>query len=235
MKPSFTCLSKAVFATLALALSCTMVFAQSFTVSPSNTITQTVYEGVAANLQIDLNNTSGSDIVFEWETVSNTFDTAWTNPLCDYQACFPGIPASGTMTAVPDGQYGFIKITVIARENLGPGQVVFNVWPSGNTSAMETLTFNVDAVVGIEETDFDNAVQLYPNPATDRLFIRNTEATHEAGLLQIIDFSGALVMEKAVTGSDVQSLDISNLPQGVYVARFQLGENSTSRRILKAN
>lgn len=227
--------TKLIFAMLMFPFLCLIGFGQSFTVSPSNDISAQIYENGSADLQIDLTNTSGGQIVFEWENVSSTFDTSWTTVLCDYQACFPYIPSSGTMTAVDDGGYGFIKLTVIVGENPGSGMATFNVWPSGNPSAAQTLTFTVDALTGVEDEIFASSVKIYPNPVSDLLYFQNIALSNENGILRVMDFSGAVVLEQEIFGNDVKAVDISMLPMGMYLVRFESGEKSTSKRILKVN
>lgn len=64
-------------------------------------------------------------------------------------------------------------------------------------------------------------IKLYPNPASDIIFIElpNSTKSNEANY-QIIDFSGKIVLEGGLIGTNV---DVSELDSGVYFLRIEQG------------
>jgi hypothetical protein len=61
-------------------------------------------------------------------------------------------------------------------------------------------------------------VRLFPNPATDRMWLTASEST-QAGTFSLYDLYGRSVLSQALPpmqGGDVQSLDIAVLPGGMY-------------------
>lgn len=65
-------------------------------------------------------------------------------------------------------------------------------------------------------TAFDNKkVQVYPNPATDRLFVEVT-GSKRAAYLQVYDYAGQLLSTATYTGS----LDIAYLAKGFYLLKI---------------
>lgn len=81
-------------------------------------------------------------------------------------------------------------------------------------------------VVGIDEVALQQvSLQLYPNPATDRLMLSADMAVES---VQIFDMTGRLVM--CATGMD---LDVSSLPAGLYMLRA-MGETGVgSKKFIK--
>jgi len=78
-------------------------------------------------------------------------------------------------------------------------------------------------------TEVAGAVELYPNPVTDRLQLR-TAQTLSGGQYQIRDSFGLVVASGAVAAS----LDVSALKPGVYTLRLSWpGQAPVSRRFLK--
>ncbi len=85
-----------------------------------------------------------------------------------------------------------------------------------------------------------STVNLYPNPAASEITfeLNATEAVQDAKYtLQIIDVLGNIVSEKVETSSNkvfTTKFDISNLPNGNYLLRYQVGNYKTSG-IIKFN
>jgi hypothetical protein len=214
------------------------VSAQSatFTVTPSNVVTQNIEEDDYVDVTIDFNNTTSSNIVFKWTQGTNTLPTGWNITMCDYPSCFPYIPNSGTMDPIGPGNYGFIKLTVNPGPgNIGSGSVSFDVWDEANPSFRETITMNVNAVVGIEDQLLEGSVSLYPNPTTDRLFLSHEFGTLEAGMLTVLNVNGAEVIKTAVNPVATQEINIANLPAGMYMVRYQTEKASMTEKVLKMN
>ena len=231
MKKTIHSFPKYIFLTLVTCLFAAGAFAQSFTVTPSTFATAQIPEGGFEEMQIDLTNVSGSPLIFEWTTESNSMDTNWTTVLCDYQGCFPYIPQSGTMLELPDGQTAYIKLTIGVGSSLGQGVAVFRVWPQGNTAEAVDLTFTVDGVTSRQEDQIGKTIELYPNPVTDLLTVRNHGA--ESGMLRIMDMTGRMVKEQNINAQSVETVDLSTFTGGLYWVRLELGDKSASRRILK--
>lgn len=209
------------------------VHAQTFTVTPSNTVNGTVYENSWVNLQIDFNNVSSADVNFDWELVSNTLDTNWSVTLCDFPSCFSYVPNSGSMDPISPGNYGMLKLTIGAGNTLGTGSVSFNVWDEASPNAKELVTFNVNAVVSIEDQMLEGAVTVYPNPAQDRVFIAHNFSTLEPGVVTLLDLNGAEILKETVNSTSNHALDISTLPTGMYLLRYQTENASMTEKVLK--
>lgn len=77
---------------------------------------------------------------------------------------------------------------------------------------------------GVETLPLENALGLFPNPASHQLNIRWDEALHKDCIIAIYDLSGRIRLEKKVeasqhTGESIP-LDISNLEEGLYLVRL---------------
>lgn len=79
--------------------------------------------------------------------------------------------------------------------------------------------------VGIGDTEV-KTIGVYPNPATDVLKFR----TDEVGTVEIIDATGRTVMMVTSTLGQNQ-IDVSELPKGAYVLKFQGASVGTARFI----
>lgn len=108
------------------------------------------------------------------------------------------------------------------------GNIVNESWPT----PFNSCGFDLDAVGVINQkvlgtSDFEKTnVFLYPNPASDRVFIQSkNEAT-----VTIYDISGRLVAsQKSITSN---GMDVSSLSKGIYVAQITSEEKTTSVRLV---
>ncbi len=91
---------------------------------------------------------------------------------------------------------------------------------------------NITLNVGTLSVD-DNWVQslsIYPNPAKDIINIKlnnyqNTSAT-------LYDISGRLMFEKKLN-SDISSIDVSNLNNGMYLLKINAENKTITKRVIK--
>ena len=134
-------------------------------------------------------------------------------------------PSSGTATlsAVPNDSY------------------LFQNWTEDNTIVSEsaTYTFTVDRsrhlvahfifLDGIDESH--NAVELFPNPATDKLYIKN----HGIKRLTLFNALGQLVENREVEQQDMVMLNVSNYNAGTYIIRIESSQGIFSKVFVKKN
>jgi uncharacterized Ntn-hydrolase superfamily protein len=84
--------------------------------------------------------------------------------------------------------------------------------------------------VGLEETkDFDVYFTMRPNPATNTLTLENTEA--QVYWVKIADINGKVIMESSILHQ--LSLDISEVPQGLYFVQIYNNEKSFVKKLIK--
>ena len=70
-------------------------------------------------------------------------------------------------------------------------------------------------------------VQIYPNPATDKLFVKNVSAK---STYSIFDATGRLVSEGSIVDGEI---NVSKLVKGTYVISFTNDGNSTKTKFIK--
>lgn len=78
-----------------------------------------------------------------------------------------------------------------------------------------------EELVGVNQRNPPATIKVFPNPATDRLWL--TELPHGKTLtVYVIDVAGRRVMQKVVSGPD-PGIDVGELPRGVYLLQFADG------------
>ena len=79
---------------------------------------------------------------------------------------------------------------------------------------------SADVTLSIDDNLANNAINIYPNPAIDKLVVQLSEYLPNISY-QIIDFSGRILTEKKVTTSTAFEVDIRNLSSGIYFIKIR--------------
>jgi hypothetical protein len=82
--------------------------------------------------------------------------------------------------------------------------------------------FDYSAVIPVRFGKDAGDVQMYPNPATDQVWILIPSTETGPALVELYDMSGKLMISNAVVlqrGSNAFSMDLSEIPSGVYMLR----------------
>jgi hypothetical protein len=97
--------------------------------------------------------------------------------------------------------------------------------------------YKAASTTGTKETQALRNVKLYPNPVKDELTVEFNAPTASNYLLQIFSLEGKLLQstrESANSGSNVNQLNISNLPVGMYLLRIQTDGQTKSIKFIKS-
>lgn len=101
-------------------------------------------------------------------------------------------------------------------------------WPSGIRQKVTDLTINqVNQIVesgevtGISQpSPEDIGIELYPNITTGVVYITQLEQQNTYQQIQLIDMEGKLVYQAVLQDNKRQTIDISNLPKGMYLYKI---------------
>ncbi|MFT6137797.1 MAG: hypothetical protein ACJA0U_000093 [Salibacteraceae bacterium] len=121
------------------------------------------------------------------------------------------VDVNGVLTAVSDG-----TVDVIATANDGSGIIGFTTITLSNQN------------VGVNEIDFKN-ISIYPNPVQNELFIESIEG--QITEMAILDYAGRVV--KSITKLNTNSIDVSDLNQGIYILKVSTENGVSTKRFVK--
>jgi hypothetical protein len=88
-------------------------------------------------------------------------------------------------------------------------------------------------VTGIGQSRTDQNIRIYPNPASDKLYIARPDRINK---LEVLTISGSKVLSKTINESETE-LDISSLPPGIYLLKLcnEMEVINTSKLIIIRN
>ena len=97
-----------------------------------------------------------------------------------------------------------------------------------NDAIVTNTTYNINATLGINEITADQ-VRMYPNPATDQVYIQAVSAMER---VELVDLSGKTIVSKAIM--DVQtSISLNGVEAGMYLIRITTPTGVVSKSFIK--
>jgi hypothetical protein len=146
------------------------------------------------------------------------------------------VSASGPITFAPGDEieltYAFVFGMDYTTSGVQPGIDVMleradSIRSYFNQGALGACGFPLSTGNLIEKP---KEILIYPNPATDVITIQMSNT--EASTIEIIDVTGKVVL---IRNNQAQraTIDINNLPNGIYLVRVSSGSNMEVQKIIK--
>jgi hypothetical protein len=124
-----------------------------------------------------------------------------------------------------DGAIGPIRMRVAARYSSNPSSC-----GTGYDGEVEDYTINIEAVLGVEnELDVLNAINIYPNPASDQVFV-SLPNTIELLDYRISNTIGQVVFQDKP--NNTSTIDVSSMNSGIYFLTLNTDKGELVRKII---
>ncbi len=102
----------------------------------------------------------------------------------------------------------------------------------GMINASLAIQTAVNGSVGIAELDGSDVMRIYPNPAADYILI-DKKISFEKGTYEILDITGKMVKSIRISPEKVSTINISDLPKGVFILRMTSEIGLTATKFVK--
>lgn len=124
---------------------------------------------------------------------------------------------------------------VFAKRGLGVNASAGSIIGTGTAMNDQVEDYSVPAECNLAVADVQkDKFVVYPNPAKNEIHIKSGSATLGKTLVKIYDASGKLVLEDNLNLSDNNAINVSTLPNGVYIVKGTgLGVNFNEKVIIK--
>lgn len=131
--------------------------------------------------------------------------------------------ANQSFSMIPDSDYE-IQDVYIDGNPVGP----MTSYTFTNVTTDHYIHVTFTNLVGIKENN-NFATVIYPNPTTGIVNIK----CNEAAQINVFNAFGQLLLTQSTNGNDQETIDISNLPNGLYLVQM-IGENGiATKQIIK--
>jgi hypothetical protein len=93
-------------------------------------------------------------------------------------------------------------------------------------------TINIDSQTGINDPIEPNSkIIIYPNPASEVLYVKNIKSSNEAIIFKIYNFMGALVKTETLVQNQ-QQINIGDLTNGIYIVEIKSKEWTEKQKLI---
>jgi hypothetical protein len=96
------------------------------------------------------------------------------------------------------------------------------------------FNFTTGVVLGINTSTEDNSIEVFPNPAQELLNVQFSSPLNEKGTLEIISITGQSLLKQNLNSfsSDLVSVNVSEIPAGIYFLSIKTANFSSQKRFL---
>jgi PKD repeat protein len=128
----------------------------------------------------------------------------------------------------------------------GATQASYNYTAEGNYTVSLTISggckrfsdvFNTESSVSIKQTEFSNAIKIYPNPTRDNLVVEIDLIKAEKIEIVVFDILGKIVSQQTekLVSSGIHNFTVtsSNFQQGIYLVQVKTGNTTKTLKFLK--
>lgn len=140
----------------------------------------------------------------------------------------------------PTGHFTFSFENVCAQDFLRIDNGQIRNWRNGSSQeeAYDTFRANLGACARqlfnpVDQRTLESLLSVSPQPAKDEAWIELRRPLAVALQFELFSVSGQFLLEGSIPAEQArQRLDVSKLPAGAYLLRFQLGEVSVVRKLV---
>jgi hypothetical protein len=186
-----------------------------FTISDTNNCSITinnivVNEPLAINIKLD------------------TIIPSTTNVSNDGQIKVTIIGGSDPYNYIWSDSLGNIVDSLEDLRDLAPGIYSLEVMDA-NGCTIVSQDYEVTFTSSNQEIEYDNAeFKVYPNPATDRIYITSNIASYT---MQLFDIQGKLIDKYYLNAKD-NNIDVSHLNSGIFVMKILIADKTITKKII---
>ncbi len=120
------------------------------------------------------------------------------------------------------------SLSITAPQGASSFYLEVRTYPN-SVSYWDDFVFEEKTLTGFYE-DSNSIISIYPNPATDFLFIKNCESVRQ---YDIINVSGVILLSSKINNGNQASVNIEELDAGIYILRLHTNGSILNRRFIK--
>jgi hypothetical protein len=192
------------------------------------------------NIYNNITNTQSSNITIQWRVSATNFPTDWIAGLgiCDANLCHTDVWPTATKECVyaPGAGDFHVQLDLTSTATAGPYFLKVRLGNKFGTSADTVLeTYTVTKIpAGVNVVRSTSDVVLYPNPASNNVNVVY-EPSADVKNIAIYNIIGKQMNLFRATDNNSASLNIENLPSGIYFVRLlnSRGDIVTTRKFTK--
>lgn len=224
--------------TIILSIICiTFTFASNsmaqFSFSPSTSISVSLPRNSLKYDSIHIANLSSDTLLMCWNLIQYDSIGGTYIDFCSSGDCWLGVPDTGNFPPILPGSFGWAGVHLWTGNQLGNNCIVkIFVYQKFHPENGDTLTYflqtsNTNFIEDLSENQFS----IFPNPVSDKVFIKAENNITENYKINLLDISGKIVMTLNSNLSLTEML-LHNLENGIYFLNIYTNRSNFARKIL---
>jgi hypothetical protein len=169
------------------------------------------FTGIGSN--VDLTIDVGDTVIWTWTSPNHTVESVPGNSVETF--------TSGTL--VPNGSTYSYTFTVV-----GANDYLCGIHGAFSMSG----TISVENNLGVNDFKIGESFKLSPNPSNSLITLSFRNIINQ-GSIDIYDLTGKVVFNKKLSNSNVDSIDVSDWSEGLYLILVKSDEGSQTKRFVK--
>jgi tRNA-binding EMAP/Myf-like protein len=87
--------------------------------------------------------------------------------------------------------------------------------------------------VGLRSLNIDDIMSVYPNPTSDKLYLRLVDRMDKDVKVTVTDLLGKSILTENLNGKvlQAQEIDLSKQPSGIYLLKVEAGDKVYMKKI----
>jgi hypothetical protein len=215
------------------------------TLAPNSVVTATTAPSTITKVTFDIKNTSSSTKSYDAIRYDKNLNNGALAFFCFAGTCY----GAGTFTSQTPitlnpgqsasqlpGQYNMLIADLDEAATIGFSDIRYTFINTANSSDSIQVVVHYNQTMGLtNHASVLNAMDVFPNPATDNVTIRINSVKAAEGKLSVYNALGAAVNEKQITlseGKNKVDLNVESLPAGLYFASIKTGNTVTTKKFV---
>ena len=193
-------------------------------------------------VELHLNNTANTNINVYWELEKPDFNHSWESQVCDNFTCYSvNIDKSSEKhpNTINAGDTSLWTIHVYSHDIPDTGLVVLKIYDDKNfTNLLDSLpiTLNIAKPNATIDIFTNDAIDIYPNPASDMIKVKFTLKKAMNTEVFITDNLGRVVKKVGMQNNILDysgNVDISDFEKGIYFLNVKTKYGTRTKKIVK--
>jgi hypothetical protein len=212
----------------------TMAVAQSFIVTPNDSVTTSILPSRVAQDYMHFVNTTNQTISLGWQVTTQNFPSQWYVQLCGDPVCrnlpFAGVSYSSN---IGPGDTSFLKLLTDPVGIPGALLVVVHVWDSIDPSNSMDVTYIVNVgTTAASPASLKSKMSISPIPASDAIHLQAHSGLLEKGTARLYDLKGALLLTQPIGNVGASSIDVRDIEPGIYLLRYAAKSGTLTEKVV---
>jgi hypothetical protein len=121
----------------------------------------------------------------------------------------------------------------IGKLNAGTYKLIYTLAANSVTYDIDTISFTVQQTVGVEfNAGSDEKVEIYPNPATNKITISTNRLLSSETRISIFSISVQLMKHASFQYQKQFEMDVSELNKGIYLVKIQANNGIETKKLV---